>query len=111
MTAFDHLRHLTRYNTIRYDMIRHDTIQYNTMHCCLFKPRVICGPTNDSLRPSPPPDTIRYNTVTNVIRTGWNRPRKMSGVIRDKKVPEALKYKIYKTAIRPTMTYGGNVGR
>ena len=31
----------------------------------------------------------------------------MSGVICDKKVPEALKNKIYKTAIRPAMTYGG----
>ena len=31
----------------------------------------------------------------------------MSGVICDKKVPEVLKNKIYKTAIRPAMTYGG----
>ena len=31
----------------------------------------------------------------------------MSGDICDKKVPEALKNKIYKTAIRPAMTYGG----
>ena len=31
----------------------------------------------------------------------------MSGAICDKKVPEVLKNKIYKTAIRPAMTYGG----
>ena len=30
----------------------------------------------------------------------------MSGVICDKKVPEALKNKIYETAIIPAMTYG-----
>ena len=35
----------------------------------------------------------------------------MSGVICDKKVPEALKNKIYKTAIRPAMTYGGECCR
>ena len=44
--------------------------------------------------------------VTSRIQSGWNRWREMSGVICDKKVPEALKYKIYKTAIRPAMTYG-----
>ena len=31
----------------------------------------------------------------------------MSGVICDTKVPEGLKIKIYKTAIRPAMTYDG----
>ena len=45
--------------------------------------------------------------VTSRIQSGWNRWREMSGVICDKKVPEALKNKIYKTAIRPAMTYGG----
>ena len=45
--------------------------------------------------------------VTNVINAGWNRWREMSGVICDKKVPEVLKNKIYKTAIRLAMTYGG----
>ena len=42
--------------------------------------------------------------VTNRIRAGWNRWREMSGVICNKKVPEVLKNKIYKTAIRPAMT-------
>ena len=45
--------------------------------------------------------------VTSRIQSGWNRWREMSGVICDKKVLEALKNKIYKTAIRPAMTYGG----
>ena len=45
--------------------------------------------------------------VTNIIRAGWNRWREMSCVICDKKVPEGLKNKIYKTAIRSAMTYGG----
>ena len=37
--------------------------------------------------------------VPNRIRTGWNRWREMSDVICDKKVPEVLNNKIYKTAI------------
>ena len=45
--------------------------------------------------------------MTNRIIPGWNRWREMSGVICDKKVPEILKNKIYKTAITPAMTYGG----
>ena len=42
--------------------------------------------------------------VSNRIRAGWNRWREMSCVICDKKVPEVLKNKIYRTAIRPAMT-------
>ena len=45
--------------------------------------------------------------VTNMIRAGWNRWREMFGVVCDKKAPEVLKYNIYKTAIRPAMTYCG----
>ena len=45
--------------------------------------------------------------VTDRIRAGWNRWREMSGVICDKKFPEVLKNNIYKTAITPAMTYGG----
>ena len=45
--------------------------------------------------------------VTNRIRAGWYRWCEMSGVICDKKVPEVLQNKIYKTAIRPATTYGG----
>ena len=39
--------------------------------------------------------------------TNRNRWREISGVIWDKKVPELCKSKMFKTAIRPAMTYGG----
>ena len=45
--------------------------------------------------------------VTNRIRAEWNRWPDMSGVICDKKVPQVLKNKIYKTAIIPAMTCDG----
>ena len=40
------------------------------------------------------------------IRFAWNKWREITGVICDKKVPVKLKHKIYKTVIKPTMTYG-----
>ena len=42
----------------------------------------------------------------NRVRLAWNKWREVTGVICDKKVPIKLKHKIYKTVIRPTMTYG-----
>ena len=42
----------------------------------------------------------------NRVRLTWNKWREVTGVICDKKVPVKLKHKIYKTVIRPTMTYG-----
>ena len=42
----------------------------------------------------------------NRVRLAWNKWREETGVICDKKVPVKLKHKIYKTIIRPTMTYG-----
>ena len=42
----------------------------------------------------------------NRVRLAWNKWRQVTGVICDKKVPVKLKHKIYKTVIRPTMTYG-----
>ena len=42
----------------------------------------------------------------NRVRLAWNKWRGVTGVICDKKVPVKLKHKIYKTVIRPTMTYG-----
>ena len=42
----------------------------------------------------------------NRVGLAWNKWREVTGVICDKKVPVKLKHKIYKTVIRPTMTYG-----
>ena len=42
----------------------------------------------------------------NRVRLAWNKWREVTGVICDKKVPVKLKHKIFKTVIRPTMTYG-----
>ena len=41
----------------------------------------------------------------NRVRLAWNKWREVTGVICDKKVPVKLKHKIYKTVIKPTMTY------
>ena len=42
----------------------------------------------------------------NRVRLAWNKWREVTGVICDKKVPVKLKHKIYKTVMRPTVTYG-----
>ena len=42
----------------------------------------------------------------NRVLLAWNKWREVTGVICDKKVPVKLKHIIYKTVIRPTMTYG-----
>ena len=47
-----------------------------------------------------------YSLEKKLVRLAWNIWREETGVICDKKVPVKLKHKIYKTVIRPTMTYG-----
>ena len=42
----------------------------------------------------------------NRVQLAWNKWREVTGVICDKKVPVKLKHTIYKTVIKPTMTYG-----
>jgi hypothetical protein len=44
--------------------------------------------------------------VRHRISDGWLKWRQASGVLCDKKVPQRLKGKFYRTAIRPAMLYG-----
>ena len=44
--------------------------------------------------------------VNIIIRIGWMKWKEVSGVMCDRKMPVELKYKIFKTIIRPAMTYG-----
>ena len=40
------------------------------------------------------------------IKAGWIKWRQASGILCDKRVPQNLKSKLYRTAIRPAMLYG-----
>ena len=44
--------------------------------------------------------------VTHRIQSGWNNWRKVTGVACDRRVPIRLKGKVYKTVVRPALTYG-----
>jgi hypothetical protein len=44
--------------------------------------------------------------VSHRIRAGWVKRKQTSGILCDKKVPNKLKGKFYRTAIRPAMMYG-----
>ena len=44
--------------------------------------------------------------VNNRIRIGWMKWKEVSGVMCDKKMPVELKDTVFKTIIRPAMTYG-----
>ena len=66
----------------------------------------------------PRKDTFRYlgsmlqrdgdidEDVSHRIKAGWMKWRQASGVLCDKRVPQKLKGKFYRTAIRPAMLYG-----
>ena len=47
-----------------------------------------------------------HTDVNNRIRIGWMKWKEVSGVICDRKKPVELKDKVFKTIIRPGMTYG-----
>ena len=44
--------------------------------------------------------------VRNRIKAGWMKWRQASGVLYDKRVPQKLKGKFYRTMIRPAMLFG-----
>ena len=66
----------------------------------------------------PQKDTFRYlgsmlqkdgeidEDVSHRIKAGWMKWRQASGVLCDKRVPQKLKGRFYRTAIRPAMLYG-----
>ena len=44
--------------------------------------------------------------INNRVKLAWVKWKQLTGVLCDKKVPIKLKDKVYKTVIKPTMTYG-----
>jgi len=44
--------------------------------------------------------------VVRRVQAGWNNWKKITGIMCDRKVPEKLKGKMYKTIVRPAMLYG-----
>ena len=44
--------------------------------------------------------------VCHRIKAGWMKWRQASSILCDKRVPQKLKDKFYRTAIRPAMLYG-----
>ena len=47
-----------------------------------------------------------WMAVTARVNAAWMKWKEMSGVIYDKRMPRKLKVKLYKTVIRPVLTYG-----
>ena len=53
--------------------------------------------------------------INNLVKLAWMKWKQLTDVLCDKKVPIKLKDKVYKTVIKPIMTYGAaseqSVGR
>ncbi len=50
-------------------------------------------------------------TSTNRVKLAWMKWKQLTGVLCDKNVPVKLKDEVYKTVIKPTMTYGAECWR
>ena len=48
--------------------------------------------------------------VSHIIKAGWIKWLQASSILCDKRVPQKLKGKFYRTTIRPAMLYGAVVG-
>ena len=40
------------------------------------------------------------------IKKAWTKWREITGIVCDQKMPKKLKYKLYKTVVRPVLMYG-----
>ena len=40
------------------------------------------------------------------VNVAWSKCKQTTGVMCDRNIPRKLKYKVYKTAIKPVMVYG-----
>ena len=49
--------------------------------------------------------------INNRVKLAWMKWKQLTGVLCDKKVPIKLNDKVYKTVIKPTMTYGAECWR
>ena len=49
---------------------------------------------------------VRPTEVKRRVQAEWNKWRKVSGVICDRRLPARVKEKVYSSVVRPAMVYG-----
>uniref|UniRef100_A0A8I6WS22 Reverse transcriptase domain-containing protein n=1 Tax=Hordeum vulgare subsp. vulgare TaxID=112509 RepID=A0A8I6WS22_HORVV len=88
------------------------------MRCCFSATRHEDGEVSLGGQVVPERDTFRYlgsmlqkdgdidEDVGHRIKAGWMKWSQASGILCDKRVPQKLKGRFYRTAIRPAMLYG-----